>query len=105
MVIRVRGAQTLCVEARSVAREGITTATVVGRAGLIPGREGHHLVLHVVCTEVVGQVQLVRGALLSAHGHPIQFLRGGDAKFLVHHEALAVVVIDRREFEAKLRIA
>ena len=105
VIVRVRGAQARGIEAGGIGREGIAAAGLIGLVGLVRGREGHRLVLHVVGPEVVGEVELGRGALLGADRLAVQLLGRGDAELLADHEALAVEVVDGREVEAELRVA
>jgi hypothetical protein len=59
----------------------------------------------VVDLEEVGQVQLGRGAGLDADRRAVQFLGRGHAQLLLHHEALAVVVVHADEIELEVGVA
>jgi hypothetical protein len=60
---------------------------------------------HVVGAEIVGQVQLGRGARLHADRGAVQLLGRIHAQALLHHEALAVVEVRAHEVEAELHVA
>src|SRR5690606_36602598 len=64
------------------------------------GAEGH-----VVLAEIVGQVELGRGARLHADGRAAQLPGRLHAELLVHDEALAVIEVDARLAQAERHVA
>ena len=63
------------------------------------------LMLSLLVRAIVGEVELGGGAGLHADGGAVELLGAGHAGFLRHHEALAVIVIHRREIEAEIGLA
>ncbi len=105
VIVRVRDGQTRGIEAGDVSRHRIAAAGLVGFLRLRRVCEAHHLIGHVVGPEVVGEVQLGRGALVGADRLAVEFLGRGHTKGFADHEALAVEVVDRRELETELGVA
>ncbi len=92
-------------EARRVGRIGIAAAAVIGAERLLVLLEGQNLVGHVLASEIVGEVQLGRRARLRADRRAVELRGAGDARGLLHHKALPVVVDHAREIEAERGVA
>ena len=105
MIVGVGELQALGIQARSVRGEGVAAAGVVGLDGLVGGGEGDDLVLQVVGSEVVGEVELGGGALLRADRSAVELQRRVHAQLLADHEALAVIVVDAGEGDAERGVA
>ncbi len=67
--------------------------------------EDHRLVGDVVVLEVVGEVELGVGAGLHADRGAVEIVDRLHAERLLHHDALAVIVVDDGEDEAELGVA
>src|SRR5215203_6755810 len=80
VLVGVRCAVALGVEAGGVRGESVAASAVVSLEGLVRGREGDDLVLQVIGAEEVGEVELGRGALLRADRRAVEFLGGSDAE-------------------------
>ena len=107
MVVRRGQRQADAVEARLVGGVDVAAAGVIGGVDLFELFEDDRVVLHLVRLEIVGEVELGRGAALHADGGARKLQRGIDARQLlgVDHEALAVIVGDADEVQAERRIA
>ena len=105
MVVGVGQLEPLGIELRDVGGEHVAAAAVIGLDGLVRGGEGDDLVFHVVGAEIVGEIELGRGAGLRADRGAVELERRIDLERLAHHEALAVVIIDRREVEPERGVA
>ena len=92
-------------QARRVGGQRVAAAGEEGGVHLGDVLDDDRLVLHVVGTEVVGEVELGRGAGLHADAGAGQLLGARHVELLRHHEALAVVVGGGREVEAELGVA
>ncbi|MNQ56251.1 hypothetical protein D3C85_703680 [compost metagenome] len=90
----------LGIELGLVGGQHVATTGLQRLGALVGGVVGDGGVLEVVGAEVVGQVQLGGGAGLDADGGAIEFLGAGNAEFLVHQEALTVVVGHAGEVQA-----
>ena len=93
------------VEARGVGREDVAAAGEEGGAHFLDLLDDDRLEGHLVGAEVVGEVELGGGAGLHADRGAVQLLGALHAELLVHHEALAVIVVDAGEVEAERGVA
>ena len=93
------------VEARGVGREHVAAAGEEGGADFLDLLDDDRLEGHLVGAEVVGEVELGGGAGLDADRGAVQLLGALHAELLVHHEALAVIVVDAGEVEAERGVA
>src|SRR5690606_20001692 len=107
MLVGVGQRQTQSIEARLVSRVGVAATRLIGRVGLVEALEHDRVVLHVVGFEIIGQIELGRGAGLHADRRAGKLERGIDARQLlgVDHEALAVIVVDAREVQTERGVA
>ena len=87
-------------ERRCVGAERVATTGKVSSDHLLVLIESDRAQLHFVGSEEIGEVQLVGGSDLHAHGRAGQRQRAARAETLRHQEALAVVVVDHREVQA-----
>ena len=94
------GRQTRSVSSIGVAGAGFELAQGLGVIGDVDGR-----IADLAGLEEVRQVQFGRGARLDADGCTIQLLGRGNAQILLHHEALAVIVVHGDEIELEVGIA
>jgi hypothetical protein len=88
-----------------VGRVDVAAAGEVRVQHLLHLFDDHRLEAHLVRAEVVGEVELGRGARLHADRGAVQLLRALHVELAMHHEALAIVVIHADEVEAEARVA
>ncbi len=105
MVVGLGEPQALGIEAGGVGGERVAAAGVVGLDRLVGARERHGLELHLVGAEIVREIELGGGALLHADGGVVELERRIHLQRLAHQEALAVVIVDRREVQAERGVA
>jgi hypothetical protein len=87
------------VELGDVGGEGVALAGLVGLDDVVQLGEFPLLVLHVVGAEIVGEVEFRGGRALHADFAVVEVERGIDVARARQHEALAVVIGDRREIQ------
>ncbi len=107
VVVRRGQRQADRIEAGLVGGVDVAAAGVVGGVDLLELLEDDRIVLHLVGLEVVGEVELGRGAALHADRGAGELQRGVHAGQLlgVDHEALAVIVGDAGEVQAERGVA
>ena len=93
------------VETRGVGRVDVAAAAEERRTDFLDLLDHDRLEAHLVGAEIVGEVELGRGAGAHADRGAVQLLGALHAELLVHHEALAVVVVDAGEVEAERGVA
>ena len=105
MVARLDQVQTERVELGDVGGEGVALAAFIGLEHVFQLWKLHFRVFHVVGAEMVGEVEYRRRPLLHANLAVVEIERGIDVARAWQHEALAVIIGDRREIEVVIGLA
>ena len=93
------------VETRRIGRKHVAATGEEGGARFLDLLDDDRLEGHLVGAEIVGEVELGRRAGLYTDRGAVQLLGALHAELLVHHEALAIVVVDAGEVEAEGGVA
>ena len=93
------------VKPRRVGGIGIAAAGIVGLERLVHRGEGHGFQRHVICAEIIRQIELRGGALLHADRGVVELERRAHLEHLAHHKTLAVVIGDGGKIDAQRGVA